>query len=450
MLRRRPPLLAPLVAFLGLAIIAGGTAFAVQRYDLLGTAAGATATPGFTIDPNATDETFGTYDPNATDDPSATDTPQATDAGPSGGPPPTAFATPPPGEQASIPGTLLYTRGGDLWSVGGTTSTQLLGAGNAFMPVWSPDGSTIYYVQETLQRGKVPPWGANLSPRRPPAVTHLATDIMSIRADGTGKKRCFASMRKEGLGSWSTVAIQPDVSADGKTLVLISDLGTVPTADFDFSPALLSSMSTSCRGLRSLGVDAAIGSYQKPVGHNDPDISPDGKRLAFTYDARRQGQGQPRIGVIRYPIRKTTPDLSPKGRGYANPSWSPDGRYLAAERVTPDKRDVVILDPETWEEVARLTTNGRSFAPVWSPNGDQIAYLHADGLDVNLRVMTLAQGATGPTLELDQAVTVDGAVDPESAPAWFIPPDQRTTLATEAPDASDGAASTAPEDASAP
>lgn len=443
--------MAPLVAFLGLAIIAGGTVFAAQRFDLLGTAAAATATPGFG-DPNATGEPIGTYDPTQTDDPFATDTPTSTDAaGQTTGPPPTALETPPPGDQATIAGTLLYTRNGDVWSVSGTTSKQLLGAGNAFMPVWSPDGSTIYYVQETLQRGKVPPWGAN-APGRPPSITHLATDIMSMRADGSGRKRRFASMRKEGLGSWSTVATQPAVTPDGRTLILVSDLGIVPTADFDFSPVLLSSMSTSGRGLKQLGVDSAIGAYQKPIGHNDPDVSPDGKRIAFTYDARGggQGQGQPRIGIIKYPVRKTTPDLSPKGQSYADPSWSPDGRYLAAERVTPDKRDVVILDPDTWEVVARLTTDGRSFAPVWSPNGDQIAYLHADGLDTNVRVMTLAQGATGPTLLQDQAVTVDGKIDPESPPAWFIPRDQRTTVATEAPEASDAGSTAAPEGSDSP
>jgi Tol biopolymer transport system component len=127
------------------------------------------------------------------------------------------------------------------------------------------------------------------------------------------------------------------------------------------------------------------------------------------------------------------PTLSPKRQPYANPDWSPDGRYLAAERVTPDKRDIVILDPDTFAQVARLTMDGRSFAPVWSPNGDQIAYLHVDGLKVDVRIMTLEQGPTGPTLKLDQAVTVDGDVDPESAPAWFVPGDQRRAV-TPAPE----------------
>jgi Tol biopolymer transport system component len=450
---------APLLALLGLAVVASGTALAAQQLDLLGTAAGSTATPDATRDPNATEEPIGTYDPNVTDDPNATAEPVPDDTeAPSGPTPvPTAFVTPPPGDQASVAGTLLYGRGGDIWKVEGTTSTRLVdsGEGDALMPVWSRDGRTIYFIQRTVQRGKTPPWGRNTG--RADAVTHTATDIMSVRADGTGRKRRFASMHREGQGSWSTVAVQPEAAPDGKTLILVSDLGYVPTADFDFGPVLLASISTTGRNLRSLGVDAALGAYNKPIGHNDPDLSPNGRRLAFTYDARGggQGQGMPRIGIVRYPVRRSKPELSPKGRALASPDWSPDGRYLAAERVTPDKRDIVIIDPDTWEEVARLTTDGRSFAPVWSPNGDQIAYLHVDGLKVDLHVMTLEQGPTGPTLKADQAVTVDGDVDPESPPAWFIPEEQRTIRApaTEPPDADgsdaspgDAAGTAPPED----
>ena len=307
------------------------------------------------------------------------------------------------------------------------------------MPVWSPDGRTVYYIQRRVERGRTPPWGKNTG--RADAITHMATDVMSVRANGKGKKRLFQSMHREGQGFWSTVAIQPEIAPDG-TIILVSDQGEVPSADFRVAGVVLSSMSKTGRNLRSLGVASRENNYQDDLGHNDPDLSPNGRRIAFTYADKGggQGQGTPRIGVMRYPIRNRKPDLSPKNRPYANPDWSPDGRYLAAERVTPDKRDIVILDPDTWEEVARLTTGGRSFAPVWSPNGDQIAYLRVDGLDVDLRVMTLEQGATGPTLKLDQAVTVDGNVDPESAPAWFIPEDQRVvrTPATEPPAGPEG------------
>jgi len=443
--RSSPPLLAPLLALLGLVVVASGTVFAAQRLDLLSTAAAPTATAGVTSDPNATDEPFGTYDPDITDDPNATDepAPDETDAPTGPTPVPTAFVTPPPDEQASVVGTLLYGRGGDIWQVQGTTTSKLVesGEGDAIMPAWSPDGRLVYYIQRTVQRGKTPPWGKGSA--RADTVTHMATDVMSVRADGSDKRRRFQSMHRDGQGYWSTVAIQPDVLPDGRTLVLASDLGVVPAADFRIAGVVLSTMSTTGRGLRSLGVASRTNNYGDSLGHNDPDVSPDGKRIAFTYADKGGGQGQgvPRIGIVKYPVKKAKPDLSPKRRAYADPDWSPDGRYLAAERVTADKRDVVILDPDTWEEVARLTTDGKGFAPVWSPNGDQIAYLHVDGLKVDVRIMTLARGTTGFTLLSDQAVTVDGAVDPESAPAWFIPVDQRTPLPTSAPRPTDADAS---------
>ncbi len=449
--RSSPPLLAPLLALLGLIVVAGGTVLGAQRLDLLGTAAGATATPLATQEPGGTDEPYGTYDPDLTDDPNATDAPGPADTivptGPT--PVPTAFVTPPPSDQATVTGTLLYGRGGDIWQVQGTTSRKLVesGDGDAIMPAWSPDGRTVFYVQRTVERGKTPPWGKGSG--RADAVTHMATDVMSVRADGSGRKRRFASMHRAGAGAWSTIAIQPDITSDGRTIILVSDLGEVPSADFRIAGVVLSGMSTSGRGLRSLGVASRENNYGDDLGHNDPDVSHDGRRIAFTYADKGggQGQGRPRIGIVKYPVKKAKPELSPKSRPYANPDWSPDDRYLAAERVTQDKRDVVILDPDTWEEVARLTRDGRSFAPVWSPNGDQIAYLHVDGLKVDVRIMTLEQGPTGPTLKSDQAVTVDGDVDPESAPAWFIPPDQRVALPTREPRAEPtDAATTGPGD----
>ena len=417
--RNGAPLLAPLVALLGLVLIAGGSVFAAAKLDLVGAGtAVATDTPAAdTPDPGQT------YDPNATDTagPPSTPTPQ-----------PTAFVTPPPNEQATVPGTLLYVRNGDIWAVNGTTSTQLTNKGTDSSPSWSEDGSTIYFVQTTQQRGRPTPWGKGTS--RPQSMTHYPTDIMSMNADGSGRKRLFTSMFKSGQGYWSTVAIQPDISPDGKTIVLVSDQGTVPTSDTDAAPVVLSTMSSTGRNLQSMGIDDAGQNQYTPLGHNDPAWSPDGKEIAFTYDAKGGGKGAgvPRIGIIRAPFKKHAPDLSPNGRGYANPAWSPDGRYLAAERMTNNSRDIVVLDPNTWEEVARLTNDGNSFAPEWSPNGDQIAYLHVNGLDIDARVMTLDTHAN-LTLLADQAVTVDGKVEPESPPAWFIPKDQRVALPTPTP-----------------
>ena len=406
------------MALLGLVLVAGGSVFAAAKLDLVGGAT-ATATP---IPADVTPDPGQTYDPNATDTPGppATPTPQ-----------PTAVVTPPPNEVATVPGTLLYVRNGNIYAFSGTTSTQLTNQGTDSSPTWSEDGRTIYFVQTTIQRGKPVPWGNTRGPgpdeRDPLRHGH--------HVHGCGwqqPQRLFTSMFKSGKGFWSTVAIQPDISPDGKTIVLVSDLGVVPTADTDAAAVALATMSATGKGLKSMGIDHD-GTYP-PLGHNDPAWSPDGRSIAFTYDDKGGGKGAgvPHIGIIRAPFKKHAPELSPKGRGYANPAWSPDGRYIAAERMTNNSRDIVVLDPDTWEEVARLTTDGKSFAPEWSPNGDQIAYLHVDGPAVNARVMTLDLNGN-LTLVSDKAVTVDGKVDPDSSPAWFIPKDQRKVLPTPTP-----------------
>ncbi len=401
--------MAPIVALLGLVLVAGGSVFAATKLDLVGSSAAATATP----DPaTGSDQTPG---PDSTPGPLATPTPQ-----------PTAFVTPPPNEQATIAGELLYVRDGNIWKVSGTTSTQLSSQGTDSSPTWSNDGSRIYFVQTTLQRGLKTPFADGSGPRAD-TVSHYATDIMSMNADGSGRTRLFTSKFKSGQGYWTTIAMQPDLSPDGKTLVLVSDMGEVPTSDVDAGAVVLATMSASGSNPKGMGIDYVGEGLYTPLGHNDPAWSPDGKSIAFTYDDKGGGKGGglPKIGIIRAPFKKHAPELSPKGRGYASPSWSPDGRYIAAERMTNNSRDIVVLDPKTWEEVGRLTTDGMSFAPEWSPNGDQIAYLHVDGLAVDVRVITLDLSGD-LTRVADQAVTVDGHVQPESPPAWFIPAGQLT------------------------
>ncbi len=89
----------------------------------------------------------------------------------------------------------------------------------------------------------------------------------------------------------------------------------------------------------------------------------------------------------------------------------------------------MILSAKSGAELARLTNDNDSFAPVWSPDGNQLAFLHRHNLGVDLEIMTLDINAGGITLVDIKPVTEDGSIDP-SPPAWFIPPTDRTPLPT--------------------
>ena len=411
--RHRPrrggaPLLAPLVALLGLIVVAGGSVFAAAKLDLVGGAtATATATP-----PDGTPDPGQTYDPNATDTPGPPATPT---------PRPTAFVTPPPNEQATVLGTLLYVRNGNIWAVNGTTSTA----------ADQPGHRLVAELERGRQDHLLRPDHAAAWPPDPVGQGHLAAAEHDPLRDGhhvheRRRQRSEAPVHidvqdRQGLlvDGRHPARHQPgrqDHRARRATAA------TVPSSDTDAAAVVLSTMSSTGKNLKDMGIDYVGQDKYTPLGHNDPAWSPDGKSIAFTYDAKGGGKGAgvPRIGIIHAPFKKHTPDLSPQGRGYANPAWSPDGRYIAAERITNNSRDIVVLDPDTWEEVARLTTDGESFAPEWSPNGDQIAYLHVNGLDIDARVMTLDLNGN-LTLVADQAVTVDGKVEPGVAAGLVHP-----------------------------
>jgi Tol biopolymer transport system component len=407
------PIVAPLVALLGLILVGGGSLFA--------------ATWLGSID-------FGPGAPTATPDP-----------GSSGGviPTPTPIEsvviTPPPERQASVTGTILFARGGAIWAVTGRELRNLSRHRTDSSPVWSPNGDRIYFISTTQQTRD------NAAAEGGSKYTFFATDLMSMSADGRGRKTLFESMFRTQRGWWSTTLIQPDVSPDGRTIAVVSDHGKIPTGDTDLNSVVLSTITSTGKNLHPLGVKTARG-----LGHNDPDWSPDGRTLAFTYDDKSRDVGEPKIGLLNMRNHR----LRLLRKGYASPSWSPDGRYIVCERTTGVGRDIVIIDPDAGplgDELARLTRDGDSFRPTWSPNGDQIAYLHRDGVKIDLWLATLSTDGSGAITLVDQRpVTDDGLVDAESRPSWFISPEEQKPLATIVPPTQGPAASASPEGSTAP
>ncbi|HEX8100980.1 MAG TPA: hypothetical protein VF533_00065 [Solirubrobacteraceae bacterium] len=172
-----------------------------------------------------------------------------------------------------------------------------------------------------------------------------------------------------------------------------------------------------------------------------PSWSPDGRRLAFEGrgepEARREvytvgadGAGLERVtsrggfspvwsarGEIAYqrcPPRRTTKVCAvrvvrPDGRhdrlvlrNAGSPSWAPDGRRLAVERVRRSVApgDVTIDSFQVWTvwrdgHGARRLTRGGGYGPAWSPDGRRIAFGHAEEEDFPLFIVTVRRDGTG-------------------------------------------------------
>ncbi len=354
-------------------------------------------------------------------------------SGPGGAP-----RTPAPSNVVVVPpfelsGSIAYVKAGNVWIQSGSQAHQLTQSGHASMPSWSPDGAWVYYIDTVNEIGLHRP-----SPndrRRRYAMT--VPNLMRMRADGGGEPEQIATGRYESGGeTWFYWLRQPAVSPEGRTLAVVSD-GPGP---------IRSDVVVQFIDLETGKMTNPKLPENEPLGHQDPTWRPDGGMLLYVRNDRDGARGAPVI--MRYdPATKRVSALT--GAGYLSPSWSRDLAHIAATRTDGFGTDVVILDAHDGTELLRLTDDDRSWAPVWSPLGDAVAYLHLEGGIVDLKMVSLEGTApnwtVGKTINLTEVSGLDGG----SRPSWFVRPEDLPPLPTPAPSQSPSpsAASAAPSSA---
>ena len=333
--------------------------------------------------------------------------------------------------RADVPGLLVYVKAGNVWLQRGGRADQLTNGGLDSMPAISPGGEWVYFVRVTPEPGR---WKVNGLSRR----FRLETpSLMRTPTDGTGTVETLVTGRlTTGTYTWSTFIRQPAISPDGRTAALVTDGPDPGKRD-----VVLQLLDLGTLELTDLEVPQSA-----PLGHQDPAWSPNGRYLLYVRNGRDGTRGTPVI--MRYDTT-TGKSISVTGPGYTTPAWSPDGHFIAATRSTAFGTDVVILDSRG-AELLRLTTDERSFSPVWSPIGDAIAYLEIDRGVTDLWLAPVDLGGT-PTAGGDRLrLTIAAGLDPGSRPGWWVPaeliPTPPPTVRPSAPPSSD----TGPSDGAAP
>jgi dipeptidyl aminopeptidase/acylaminoacyl peptidase len=325
-------------------------------------------------------------------------------------------------------GSILYAKAGNLWIQTGTDARQITNTGRDSMPTWSADGRLIYFV-------RVRPGAAKffIEGRRATRSWYdlFTPQLMQMNADGTGAQSLLTGRYTQSGATWFYWLRQPVPSPDGKTIAVISD-GPNPLQ----SDIVLQTFTPATKKLKSLGVPESLS-----LGHQDPAWSADGRFLYYVKNGRDGTKGAPQIFRYDTTSKKTRAMTGP---GYLSPAPSRDGRWIAATRTDAFDSDVVILDA-AGTEVLRVTDDGESFSPTWSPAGNALAFLHLTGTSVDLRMVTLdASGgrwAVTKTVDLTKVSALDGT----SRPSWFIPPDHLpTTSPSPASASTNPSASTAP------
>lgn len=304
--------------------------------------------------------------------------------------------------EVTFPGSIVYGKAGNIWIQTGKDAHQLTDGGNDAMPAYSADGQWVYFIRTVVGKGKFPGGGGNRT------WYDLETPtLMRIKPDGTGAQRLLTGRFVQGTSTWFYWLRQPTPSPDGKTVTVISD-GPNPLQ----SDVIVKSFNLATKQLTSLNLPES-GS----LGHQDPAWRPDGRILLFVHNGRELTRGAPQIYRFDAVTKKA---FKVTGPGYLQPSWSTDIHFFAATRTDSFGTDIVILDT-SGKEVLRVTDDGHSFSPVWSPAGDAIAFLHLSGTSVDLRMATLdpssGHWAVSKTVDLTKVSGLDGA----SRPSWFIP-----------------------------
>jgi len=109
---------------------------------------------------------------------------------------------------------------------------------------------------------------------------------------------------------------------------------------------------------------------------SDPQVSPDGKRVAYVVSWNDRDSDKIRMAVYvapvdgRQPARRFT-----QGTRDHSPRWSPDGRYLAFVSRRGEKNQLFLAPLDGGEP--RQVTKARFgiSQPTWSPDGKRVAYV---------------------------------------------------------------------------
>lgn len=161
------------------------------------------------------------------------------------------------------------------------------------------------------------------------------------------------------------------------------------------------------RQLYRMGLDGSDITYLPQDGSLlafDPDVSPDGRRIALSDEYGRvwvQGVDGSEANVVAGP----TPICG-------QPRWSPDGTRLAMRCLESpsDDGDLYLVMVDGSGFVPLVTSDGEDTSPTWSPDGGRIAF--ATNRDGNWEIYVLDLG-TGSDLQLTFTAEQD-----EFSPAW--------------------------------
>ena len=302
-----------------------------------------------------------------------------------------------------VDGTITFARDGALWSLSGSTLTQLTAGPSDGEPAWSPDGTWLYFVRQRNEVGGRRNAAGGITPYRLSVPT-----LMRIGARGDGEEEILDGLLEDQNPklNFSSFIFDPAIGADGRI-----------------------ALATDYKGPSLLGGDVLIRILQEggrmvtpdlpdeaPFGHQDPAWSSDGSGIYYVQNGFTQGGSASRIIYVDLALESV---VRFGASGFIEPAVSPDGRWIAATRIDKKKgSDVVIMSAATGEVLLEVTRTGRSWAPAWSPDGGSLIFLAASGSQASLQQAVIASPVSGPPTVISSLQLLRDLVDAGVRPAW--------------------------------
>lgn len=268
-------------------------------------------------------------------------------------------------------------------------------------------------------------------------LARCISELRKALGDKARNPRYVETIRKRGYRLIADVDLDPDTSSPPSTngataMVPITGLDVRrPVLPARQRPAMLGwalvalavvavgsviAYRAGVSGVRPLS-STPITSY--PGDERDPDLSPDGGRVAFAWDGGEPGAAEPQFDVYVQvagggaPIRLTTHPADER-----SPAWSPDGDRVAYVRCAQGGEcSVHVVDAEGGPERTLLESSQLAIADlVWSPDGRQLAFSGRRGRQGAFGLYLLPLDGSTPKELTSEAASYPGDLDPAFSP----------------------------------